>query len=311
MMQKSILAVVTIFAGLFLCGTPGAVSGSVTIDRVVAVVNDEVITLSELQRELTKHKDAPDERILLEDMIDRKLQMWAAKRDGMSVTDRELGEAVADIMKRNNMTKSQFETALGREGLTIDQYRSELREQMTMSRLINKYVRTGEGVDEADARAYYERNAAQFSLPEEVRVRQLVLPLPAKATPAVAEAARVQAEELLARARKGEDFVALIHQYSSGPTRELDGDLGFLGRGQAIPEIDEATRNLKPGDYAGPLRIGSTLQIIRLEDIRTPRKPFEKVKDEILRTLGEQKLENNYRAWLQTLRADAHIENRL
>lgn len=311
MMKNIFLFLCTGFSVLFLCGIPSAVSGSVVVDRIVAVVNDEIITLSELQRELTKHKEVSDERGMLEEMIDRKLQMLAAKKTGMDVTDRELNEAMADIAKRNNMTKQQFEEALGREGLTIDQYRTELREQMTMSRLINKFVRVGLTVEESEARAYYERNPAQFSQPEEVRVRHLVVKVPERATAAQVAASREQAESLMARIRNGEDFLALIRGYSSGPTKEQDGDLGFLQRNQVIPEIDAATRNLKPGEYAGPLRTEDGLQIIRLEEIRTPRKPFEKVREEILRTLGDQKLDNNYRAWLQTLRTDAHIENRL
>mgnify|MGYP001146178740 CR=1 FL=1 len=311
MIGKALLSLGTGFAVLFLFAVPSAVSGSVVLDRVVAVVNDEIITLSDLQREMTKHREMSDEKVLLEEMIDRRLQMLAAKKNGMDVTDREVADAIGEIMKRNNMTRQQFEEALGREGLTYDQYRSELREQMTMSRLVNKYVRTGLVVEEAEARAYYDRNPERYSLPEEIRVRHLVLKLPEHATAAQIAAAREQAEGLLARLRKGEDFVTLIRKHSSGPTAGQDGDLGFLQRGHAIPEIDEAARNLKPGEYGGPLRTGDSLQIIRLEEIRTPRMPFEKVREDILRTLGEQKLENNYRAWLQTLRSDAHIENRL
>ena len=310
MMKNLLLSLVTGFALLFLC-VPGAASGSVTVDRVVAVVNEDIITLSDLQRELAKHKDMTDERIMLEEMIDRRLQMSAARKTGMDVSDREMNDAIADIMKRNDMTKPQFEAALRKEGITLDQYRTELREQMTMSRLINKYVRTGLSVDESEARAYYERNPAQFSLPEEIRVRQLAVKLPKNATTAQIAAAREQADGLMARIRDGEDFLALIRRYSSGPTAAQDGDLGFLQRGEAIPEIDEAARNLKQGEYAGPLRTEDGLQIIRLEEIRTPRKPFEKVREEILRSLGDQKLENSYRSWLQTLRTDAHIENRL
>ena len=114
------------------------------VDRVVAVVNDEIITLSDLQREeaLRKSEARQDDRLLLEDMIDRKLQMAAAKRSGMDVTDKELTDAVADIMKRNNLDSKQFEAALAKEGLTLEQYQAELREQMTLSRVFNKYVRS-------------------------------------------------------------------------------------------------------------------------------------------------------------------------
>ena len=296
---------------LLMTGIPSSAGSAVVIDRVVAVVNDEIITMSDLLREKAKRADVKDDKLLLEDMIDRKLQMAAAKRSGMDVTDQELSDAIADIKKRNNLGEQQFEDALAKEGLTVEQYRSDLREQMTLSRLFNKYIRSGVGVDEQEARAYYDLNAKQFALPEEVRVRLLLVKTPPNAAPEQVEAARSRADELRARIRRGEDFIGLIRQYSDSPTKKQDGDLGFLPRGHAIPEIEEASRDLAPGEYAGPVRSEEGFLILRLEEVRTPIMPFEKVKDEISRNLFEQKTEIAYRTWLQTLRSDSHIENRL
>jgi peptidyl-prolyl cis-trans isomerase SurA len=281
------------------------------VDRVVAVVNNEVITMSDLQRETLKRPAGSDQRVTLEDMIDRKLQMVSAKQNGMEVTDRELTEAIADIMKRNNMDSKQFEEALAREGLTLEQYRSEFREQMTMSRLFNKFIRTGLSVDEKEVREHYDRNLGQFSLPEEIRVRLLVVTVPENAPADRIAEARQKAEALMARIGKGEDFIRLIRENSDSPTAAQDGDLGFMQRGHAIPEIEEAAKDLKPGQYAGPVKAADGFYIIRIEETRTPVKPYEKVKEEIQKTLYEQKMENTYRAFLQNLRSEAHIENKL
>jgi len=287
-------------------------SGSVVVDRVVAVVNDEIITMSDLQREeALKKTDKPDERLLLEDMIDRKLQMAAAKRAGMDVTDKELADAVEDIMKRNSMDSKQFEAALAKEGLTLEQYKIELREQMTLSRVFNKYVRSGLAVDEAEVRAYYEKNKKTYSMPEEIRVRHIFFKLPEDATPAQTEAVKEKALEALERAKKGQDFIRLVEELSESENADQGGDLGFMQRDQVIPEIEEATRTLKPGELAGPIQCAGGFHVIRLEEIRTQVKPFEKVKDEIAKMLYEQKSENTYRTWLQTLRSDSLIENRL
>jgi len=302
---------IAVYAFCAITGSADAATGPVVVDRVVAVVNDDIITMSDLQREMQKHTDITDERLMLEGMIDRKLQMVAAKRSGIDVTERELTDGIGDIMKRNNMTTGQFEQALAKEGLTLEQYRAELREQMTLSRLFNKYVRTGLAVDDAEARAFYEKNAKQYFLPEEVKVRHLVVAVPEKASPARVKAAQEKAAALMERLRTGEDFIRLIREHSESPTAKQDGDLGFLQRGQAIPELEEAAKNLKPGEYAGPVRCDDGFHIIRVEDIRTPVRPFEKVKEEITRTLFEQKMENTYRTFLQTLRSESHIENRL
>lgn len=298
-----------LFSGFF----SAEAGASVVIDRVVAVVNNEVITLSELQREASVRKidGSRDQRLLLEDMIDRKIQMAAAKKAGMDVTDKELSDAVNDIMKRNGMEPGKFGAALAREGLTLEQYKSELREQMTLSRMFNKFVRSGVSIEETEVRAYYERNAEAYSQPEEVRVRQIFFRLPEGASAGQVEAVREKAEKAITRARKGEDFARLVKELSDSENAALGGDLGFMQRDQAVPEIAEAIRNLKPGEIAGPVRFGGGFHVLRVEEIRKQVSPYEKVKEEITKTLYEQKLESTYRTWLQTLRSDASIENRL
>ena len=313
-MRTSLLFILTAVAVLFSYAIQGTASGSVVVDRVVAVVNDDIITMSDLLREaaaVKKEDAAPDKRHLLEEMIDRKLQMAAAKRTGMDVTDKELADALADIMKRNNLDSTQFDAALSREGLTLEQYKIELREQMTLSRLFNKYVRSSVAINEAEARTYYQNNTRAYSLPEEIRVRQIFLQLPENASAAQDAAVREKAARIFDRARQGEDFVRLVREASDGVTAQQDGDLGFMKREHALPEIEEAVRSLKPGDIAGPLRFAGGYNVIKLEEVRTPARPFESVKDEIMKTLFEQKMENTYRGWLQTLRSESHIENRL
>ena len=312
-MKKNLLAVIALIGILFTNSVPGSASGSVVVDRVVAVVNDDIITLSDLQREeaLKKSEVVHNDRLVLEDMIDRKLQMAAAKRSGMDVTDKELADAVADIIKRNNMDMQQFGVALAKEGLTVEQYKAELREQITLSRLFNKYIRSNVNVDEAEARAFYQNNPKTYSLPEEIRVRQIFLTVPGDATPEQAAVIREKAQSVYARAQKGEDFIRLVREVSQGATASQDGDLGFIKRGDALPEIEEAARTLKPGDSSSPFLCAGGYNVIKLEEVRTPVRPFEKVKDEIMKTLYEQKVENTYRSWLQSLRGDSHIENRL
>jgi peptidyl-prolyl cis-trans isomerase SurA len=227
------------------------------------------------------------------------------------VTDKELDEALADIMKRNNMDSKGFDAALAKEGLTLEQYKSELREQMTLSRLFNKYVRSGVAIDEAEARQFYQNNPKAYSLPDEIRVRQIFLPLPENATTDQEADIRDKARGVYERAKNGEDFIRLVHEISRGVTAEQDGDLGFMQRDHMLPEIEEAVRMLKPGEIAKPLKFAGGYNVIKLEEVRTPVRPFEKVKDEIMKTLYEQKVENTYRSWLQTLRSDSHIENRL
>lgn len=312
-MRNTIFSCITITGILLLCGTQNATIASVVVDRVVAVVNNEIITLSDLQREaaLKKTEGKADDRMLLEDMIDRKLQMAAAKRAGMDVTDKELTDAVSDIMKRNSFDTKQFEAALAKDGLTLEQYKIELREQMTLSRMFNKYIRAGITVDEAEVRAHYDRNIKLYTLPEEIRLRQIFFPLPDKSSTREIADVKEKAQQVFARAKQGEDFTSLVHEFSQGATASQNGDLGFTQRGSLLPEMEAAAQPLKPGDISAPFPCAGGYHIIKLEEVRTPVRPYEKVKDEIMSMLYQQKVENTYRSWLQSLRSDSNIENRL
>lgn len=311
-MKKYFLSALTAISICLVLSVTGTASGSVVVDRVIAVVNDEIITMSDLQREASKNRgDKVDDRLLLEDMINKKLELAAAKRASMDVADKELDEAVDDIMKRNTLDRWQFEAALAKDGLTLEQYRAELKEQMTLSRVFNKFVRSGVAVEETEIRAHYDRNMKAYSLPEEIRVREILFKVPDKATPSQINVVREKAKAVYERARQGEDFIRLVRESSESETVEQDGDLGFLQKEHTLPEIEQAARTLKPGEIAGPLQCASGFHIIRLEDVRTPTKPYEQVKDEIANTIFQQKVENTYRSWLQTLRSESHIENRL
>lgn len=312
-MGKRLFFSIVLFTTLLCAGTINGANGSAVVDRVVAVVNGEIITLSDVEREeaLRKTEGKRDQRQLLEEMIDRKLQMSAAKRTGMDVTDKELSDAISEIMKRNSMDEKQFSAALAKEGITLEQYRNELREQMTLSRTFNKFVRSGVTVNEDEARDYYDRNRQSYSLPEEIRARRIFFSLPDKATPAQTAAVKEKAVSALARARSGEDFIRLVRELSEGLDAASGGDLGFVQRDEAVQEIQDATNNLKPGDIAGPVLFAGGFNVIKLEEVRRPVKPFEKVKDEISKMLYEQKMENTYRTWLQSLRSDSNIENKL
>jgi peptidyl-prolyl cis-trans isomerase SurA len=311
-MKKYILSALVVMAGCSLLSVMSIANGSVVVDRVIAVVNDDIITMSDLQREAAKnHGDKRDDGPLLEDMINRKLELAAAKRASVDTTDKELDEAIADIMKKNSLDRAQFEAALAKDGLTLEQYRTELKEQMTVSRVFNKFVRSGLAVEETEIRAFYDRNIKNYSLPEEIRVRQLLFKIPGKASTAQIDAVREKANAVYERAKRGEDFVRLVREFSESETAEQDGDLGFMQRGYTLPEIEQAARTMKPGEIAGPLQCASGFHIIRLEEVRTPVKPYELVRDEIANAIYQQKLENTYRAWLQTLRSESHVENRL
>ncbi len=312
MKTRSLFASLSIAA--FLAILPVAARASVVIDRVVAVVNNDIITLSDLQREEALQKASgkdEDSRLLLEDMIDRKLQLDAAKNAGIEVSDKELDDAMADIRKRNGVDEKEFASTLAQQGLTVAQYRRELRQQITLSRMFDKYVRSGISITDAEIRSYYERNQKEFAQPEELRLSQLVFPLPDKPTAAEIAKAEDSAQAAVGRLHKGVDMQDLVQELATPATRDQDGDLGYSQRDQLLPAMQTAVASLKIGDVSAPFRCTGGIRVVQVTDIRTPEKSFAQVKDTITDRLYQQKLMNTYRTWLQSLRTDAHIENLL
>lgn len=310
--MKRLFKTTAALALLLLYGPSGIAYGSVVVDRVVAIVDDEVITMSDLQHEAAKSGvQNQDHRALLEEMINRKLQLAAAKRSGLDVTDKEADDAIEEIKRRNNKTTKELEAELAKEGMTIEQYRADLKEQMTLSRVFNKYVRSGIAFDEAEIRAYYDRNQKEFTLPEEIRLRQIVLRIPEGASQSQAAAIKERARIAAERALAGEDFISLVREFSDPDAARDNGDLGFMPWGHIHPDLARAAQSLGSGQVAGPIQTKIGYHIIKHEETRTPVKPFEQVKDEIANFIYKQKIENTYRSWLQDLRNESLIENRL
>jgi len=311
-MNKYIQLILITVIAIGLNSVQSSADGSVIIDRVIAVVNNEIITMSDLERASAKLKEKTlDQRDVLEELINKKLQLAAAKQAGMDVTEKELDSSIADIMKNNAMDAAAFEVALAKEGLTTSQYKEELKEQLTLTRVFNKYVRSGLAVSDAELRAYYKRNIDTFSLPEEIQVRHIFIKVPSSAGRSRIRAAKQQARAAYRRAKKGENFIHLVREFSDEQTAASEGDLGFLRREDALPEIAKAAQSLKPGDIAGPIKTDAGYHIIRLEDVRTPIQPFERAKKEISQIILRQKMETTYREWLQALRNETHIEIKL
>ena len=180
-MKNHVLSIAASVALLLSASQQGTAHGSVVVDRVVAIVNDEIITMSDLQREesLRKTNGKVDERLLLEDMIDRTLQMAAAKRSGMDVTDKELADALSDIMKRNSLDAGQFEAALIKDGLTLDQWVECERWVRPPYLLRHRGGQTGGWGERSGADGWGPcRAAAQREGGAALRVGRLVAPLP-------------------------------------------------------------------------------------------------------------------------------------
>lgn len=298
---------------------------AVVIERVVAVVNEEVITLSELQEEslpfirrLVREEEdvgrvAPVERRLLEELISRRLQLQEAKKGGIAVTPAEVTAAMEGIKKKSGIASEEaFKAALAQENLTLAKFRKSLEEQLVLDRLVTKEVRSKVVVSEVEVKDYYRDHEDRYRLLPEVRVRHILVNVPPAASEQEVAWARARAEEALVRLQSGQGFAEVARQYSQGPTAQEGGDLGYLKKGEMAPELEREAFALEIGALSGILRSSAGFNIFKVDDKRMdPRRPLEEVREDIKERLLEEKAGLRFEEWIKGLREKAYIEVKL
>ena len=322
-----ILALTLTLALLMLFSAPAAAK---VVERIVAVVGNEIVLLSELEdrvrpmmRQLNQIKDKTmraqrlDEvrRQMLDMMIDEKLIALQGTRLKLNVEDKDLERAVADVMSKNNLTRKELEEALAQEGKTITGYKQQiLKPQLMRLRVLNVAVRSRVSVSQDEIKALYQQNLRKLGVETKVRARHIFVTVPEGADAAETAKRKARAVELLRRVKaKGADFAAIAKETSDDPvTKEDGGDLRYFGRGTLPSNIEEVVFALKKGEIRGPLRTERGFHIVKLEDRKeSSARSLDEVKGQLRQTLYGQKMENATKSWLGELRKKTHIDLRL
>ena len=246
---------------------------SVLVDRIVAVVNKEVITASELseaiesaERHLRRRGTSPPQRELLErQMLERlildKAQLQMARETGIRVDEVQLDRAVQRIAEQNRMTLTEFRGALERDGVPFAAYREDLREQIVLSRLrereVNDKIQVSDG--EIDLFLAESKPAAERV---EYNISHILLRIPEQASPERVEAARGRAEKVLIEARAGGDFARLAASYSDASDALQGGAIGWRAQDRLPDLFASALASLKPGDISDVLRSPAGFHIL-------------------------------------------------
>ncbi len=250
------------------------------MDRIVAIVNDDVVLHSELQQEADAIRSklaqagAPDlpeselEEQALERLIVHKLQMAEAKKLGVSVDDETLLKAMNNIAAQNGLTLEELAAALEEQGMSMDEYRQELRNEITLQRLRNREVISRIQITKAEVDNYLAHAEENPGGREAYRIRHILIPTPDGASSEDIAKARKQAEQIMQRLQKGEDFAALATRYSAGRQSLEGGDLGWLEAGQVPSLFLKELAEMERGDVRGPFHAASGFHIIKLEDYK-------------------------------------------
>lgn len=300
----------TIFFTLGLIAPASLLSAAQVEDGIVAIVNSDLIMLSEIQRELASEReriqkdsrgDALARRLktaeyaTLTSMIERKLQLQEAKTRGITVTDQEIQQMIRQM-------KQQGETI--DEANPLDMKR--VREQLTLLKLVDRDVRSAVMVADSDLKRYFQEHHDRFALSEEYTLSQILIkPRSPEDTADASEKVR----EVMTRLKQGDSFEDMALRFSDGPNASHGGNLGLVRQGELLPEIERTVASLVPGGISDVIETPEGFHIMRLED-KTPKqfRPYAQVSNEIQGLVFQQKSEDAFQTWLTNLKNKAYIE---
>jgi peptidyl-prolyl cis-trans isomerase SurA len=289
------------------------------VERIVAKVNGDIITLSEFQTRQLQEAQAsrvePDNlqaflrdnnARILNEAIDDLLLYQRAADTGLKLPPSALNQMIEDIKKEHKIaSEEQFQEQLAREGMTLDELKRNMERSILRQQVLRRDLESKVMVTDAEVRAEYDANQARLSQPATVSLREILVKGDDDATAA-------QAIALVERARAGEDFAALARSSSAASTRASGGDLGKLARGELNADLEKVAFALPAGSVSDPIRSADGWRILKVEEkSEASVTAFDSVKDNLRRALTDRKMGKEMDGYLVGLREKAAIEVRV
>ena len=311
--RTSVFALVGLAAVLSLA--PGQV-----VEEIVAVVNDDVITLSQykeqydstiqqmraaFQGEEYEKQLAMLKKEMLNTMITDLLLMQQAKEKNLNVGE-QLKAAVENIKKENNIASDDdMKRALRQQGMDYDQWLRQLEDNMLKQGVIYSEVDRSIVLDDSEIVGYYKLHSQEFTEPEEYKIRAVYLSTEGKAPAALEE----MKNEIGGKVKAGEPFNVLAKEYSDGPAKESEGDLGTFKKGELDKALELAVSKLKTGETSGWVETKNGWYLLKLEEKKDSRlMTFEEVKKNVEERLYTQKKDKKLEEYLKGLREKSYVK---
>jgi peptidyl-prolyl cis-trans isomerase SurA len=315
--------------GLFLLlyGLYGPISSSeAVVDRIVAVVNQEIITLSEVEKwigplqgevqaeDRLKRREQVHEvcRKVLDKLIEEKLVDQEVKRAGVKVTSKEVEGALEEIKRRNTTTQEDLEMALAKEGLTPEAFKKQIEKRLQRMKLVNWAVKVESKAGEKELKDFYQKNIDRYRINESYRPSHIFFIIPKEATPEEIREIRKKCQKVLEKIKGGEDFGEMALLFSEDPSSKDRGDLGYFKKGELLPALEKEALRLQVGGMSGIIRTDFGFHLIKLLDRKGGRPPsFEEIKEKVEADYYENEREKSFQQFLNTLKEKSVIEIKL
>ncbi|PYQ46738.1 MAG: hypothetical protein DMF78_25525 [Acidobacteria bacterium] len=275
------------------------------IERIVARVNGDIITLSELEsRQLAAVQQArvPAERVetylrennarILQEAIDDLLVVQRASELGIRLRPEYLQEVIEGIKKENNIADdNELRAQLRKEGMSLDDLKRNIERSVMRRQVLSRELEPKTQVTEAEARGVYEKSKADFGKSAAVHLQEIVV------------ADEALAKDIVRRARGGEDFSAMARAHSTAGSKAAGGELGRVAKGDMAPALEKVVSALPAGGVSEPIDIEGGYRIVRVVSKEEASvTPFEDVKDEIVKRLSQERMAKVYEEYVEGLR---------
>jgi peptidyl-prolyl cis-trans isomerase SurA len=299
------------------------------VERVVAVVGDKAILLSELRERAMPFLSQINGRVpdgasrnaavsqlyqqLIQRLVDEELQQRAATNAHISVTAEEIDQAIARVASQNNVSTDKLYEEAGKSGLSSSDYRQEIRRQLLDAKLLNLRIQGRLRISEDDMRSAYKRFGEEERRTLKFQAAWIQMPIDARGGALAASRVQEAANKVAAEARAGGDFGALAKRYSADDaTKDQGGLLAELAPGQLPQELDQALFALEPGGVTEPVRVGDAYVVLKLVDRSASSLPaYDEAKPILQNRVYSEKMEKARRQWLESLRRRTHVDIRL
>nr|WP_254621605.1 peptidylprolyl isomerase [Stutzerimonas stutzeri] len=273
-----------LLVGAFLLGNATlVVSASAEVrplDRIVAIVDNDVIMQSQLDQRLREVEQTIEKRgaempprdvmqqQVLERLITENLQLQIGERSGIRISDEELNQAMGTIAQRNNMSLDQFRAALERDGLSLDTAREQIRREMVISRVRQRRIAERIQVSKQEVENFLASDLGKMQLSEEYRLANILIPVPESADSAAIQAAEKIARDTYEQLQNGADFAKLAVSRSASENALEGGDMGWRKAAQLPPPFDSEVSTMNVGDFTQPVRTPPGFILLKVLDKR-------------------------------------------
>ena len=295
------------------------------VDRVVAVVNDEVITQSEVDvllrpwfEQFRSSYSGEDlaiklnemRRSLLSQLIEDKLVYQEAKKRNIEINDTEIEERITEFRRRFK-NEDELARILSAQGMTINKMKERYRQQISIRRLHIMEVRNKILVSPKEIEDYFKTHENEFNQSEKIKLRSITIRKTPEDQGKKDVDAKAKAEQILIDLKKGADFAKIAQAHSEDHNAPSGGELGFVGRGELAKDIDEIVFALNPGELTPVIETSIGYHIFKIEEKQEGKKQsLDEVRKDIQEILFREKAKKRFEDWVKDLKSKAYISIR-